>query len=378
MDNPNFEDIRPYTDEELPNSLKNLVEDESFEKISKFIYPDKDVEEVKKMLLSIKTVEELQKKVSLYVVSQILKKTSTSFTYEGLENYKNNHLIISNHRDIVLDSALLQKVLVENNFPTTQITAGSNLTENVLFEQISKMNKMFTLFRGGGRIEMYKNALLHSQYIHYVLEKKKESLWIAQRDGRTKDGTDKTQQGLIKMLIGQNKNIIDSLKSLNIIPMSISYEFEPCAPSKVKQIYISQHTDYVKKKGEDMKNVVNGMLAFKGGIHLAFGKPLNPFLEQIENTNLSDNAIVEKIVAYIDGEIYRTFKFWPNNYIAYDYFYNNKFSHKYTKEQKDKFYEYVENTINNININDKEELKTILIRIYANPVINYFSFKDFS
>lgn len=375
-DKMNFDHIRPYYDEELPENLKNLVEDDNFEKISKFIYPDKPVEEVKKFLLSIKTVDELQKKVSLYVVEKILEKTSTSFTYQGIENFKEPQLIISNHRDIVLDSALLQKVLVENNITTSQITAGSNLTENVLFEQISKMNKMFTLFRGGGRLEMYKNALLHSEYIHYVIEERKESLWIAQRDGRTKDGADKTQQGLIKMLIGPNKDIIQSLKSLNIIPMSISYEFEPCAPSKIKQIYISQHTDYVKKKGEDMKNVVNGMLAFKGNIHLAFGKPLNPFLEQISKENYTDNEIVEKVIAYIDGEIYRTFKFWPNNYIAYDYFYNNRYKHKYTQEQKEKFFKYVDETINKVNIDNKEDLKTILIRIYANPVINYFSFKD--
>jgi len=362
-----FEKIRPYNDSEVPEAIDRLISNENFKNVKQFLGS-------KEELKQIKTIEEFQTTYSQKFVQKTIDDTTDGLSSSGVEAIRGKgHLFIANHRDIILDSALLQHLLQKKNIPTTEITVGDNLMANPLFHDLGKLNKVFTLSRGGGKIQMYKNAILHSKYIHNLIREKNESLWIAQRDGRTKDGNDKTQQGLIKMLLGDRKDIIPTLKELAIVPVSTSYEYEPCFKGKVREIYISLNEEYTKEKNEDMQSSVTSMFAYKGRIHLAFGTPLNKTLSDIENKKLSNIEIVDTYVNEIDKEIYQNYKLWPNNYIAWDIL-NNKenYTEKYTAENKLKFEKYIAESIKDIE-GDKNQIKKIALGIYANPVSNKLS-----
>ncbi len=369
-----FEKIRPYNDSEVKQAIENIIADESFKKVSKHLFPNIEFAKVAYFLKNIKTIEEFQTQVSYKFLQNLIKNTIDELTSSGVENINlsKGHLYIANHRDIVLDTALLQAIFFENNLPTSEITVGDNLTANSLFREIGKLNKMFTLYRGGGKIQMYKNAVLHSKYIHQLVRERHESLWIAQRDGRTKDGNDKTQQGLLKMLIGDRRDIVPAIKELNIIPVSTSYEYEPCFKEKINELYISSFKEYVKAENEDMNSVVTGMFSQKGKVHIGLGTPLNKIIENINlNTEqLSNNEIIDVFVTEIDKQIYKNYKLFPNNFIAWDILNNsNRFKNEYSTLQKEKFEKYVNNTVNEIE-GDKEKITNIALSIYANPVNN--------
>jgi hypothetical protein len=374
MENNIFAKMEPYSNSDVSDAIERIITNELFPQLCGYLYPQKTEKEIAKFLRSIKTISEFQQQFSHDMVTKILKATSNGVTYSGLENISDmqtkGHLFIANHRDIVLDSAIFQWVLSENKLPTTQITVGDNLMTKQLFIDLAKLNKMFTLTRGGSKIQMYKNAILHSEYIRNLITKKNESLWIAQRDGRTKDGNDKTQQGLIKMLIGTRTDLIPSLKELNIIPLSISYEFESCAKTKTIETYISSHSEYQKHEDEDMNSIMAGFLTFKGQIHINFGKNINPILEEIENHNLPNNEIVDIVVSELDKQIFTQYKLMSNNYIAFDIETNsNKFSANYTNDEKLKFKNYINNIINDIEIKNPD-IEKILLGIYSNPLKN--------
>jgi hypothetical protein len=364
-----FKNIRPYNDSEVKLAIERLIANRNFKNVSQFFG---SIEELKK----VKTIDEFQSKYSHDFVKKIISETSDGLTSSGIEGIRGKgHLFIANHRDIIFDSALLQLLLIGNGIPTTEITVGDNLMANTLFHDLGKLNKVFTLSRGGGKIQMYKNAILHSRYIHILIREKNESLWIAQRDGRTKDGNDKTQQGLLKMLLGDRKDFINAYKELAIVSVSTSYEYEPCFKSKVKEIYISLTSEYTKSENEDMQSSVGSMFAKKGRIHVAFGTPLNKFISEIEGKELSNIEIVDACVNQIDKEIYENFKLWPNNYIAWDIINNSsKYSENYTKEEKQNFEKYILESISEID-GDKNKIKEIAYGIYANPVSNKFKMK---
>ena len=372
-----FDKLRPYTDEEIPAAVERIISHQGFPHLCGMLFPDKKVEDVVGILKSFKTIKDFQQNFAYHMVMKIVETTSNGLTSSGVENIKGvndtAHLFIANHRDIVLDAALMQAVFTENNLPTTQITVGDNLMSEQLFIDLAKLNKMFTLIRGGSKIQMYRNAILHSEYIRNLITNENESLWIAQRDGRTKDGNDKTQQGLIKMLIGNRKDFIEALRELNIVPVTISYEFESCAKSKTRELYISKHKEYQKHENEDMNSVLAGFTTFKGRIHISFGENINPILDKIKNYNLPNNEVVDMVVNELDKQIYANYKLWPNNYIAYDLLNNSDmFTSEYTTEQKDIFVKYTEKIIEEIEFKDSE-IRTILLGIYANPVKNKLS-----
>jgi len=366
-----FENIRPYNDSELQPAIDKIIADNNFEFICKYLFPDKETSEVITILKSIKTIEEFQLKFSNEFVKSILKDTSNGLSSSGIEQIKGKgHLFIANHRDIVLDSALLQLTLVDNDIRTTQITVGDNLAKNPLFKELGKINKMFILYRGGSKIQMYRNAVLHSKYIHNLVREKNESLWIAQRDGRTKDGNDKTQQGLLKMLLGDRRDIAPALKELDIVPMSISYELETCFTEKIKESYISQYSEYEKEENEDMHCVVAGFFSNKNRIHISFGTPINKIIADIDEENLSNNEIIDVFVKEIDKQIYLNYMLWPYNYIAWDILNKkNNYTDKYTEEDKANFEKYIEVSIKDIDGN-KNQIREIALGIYANPVSN--------
>jgi len=366
----NYNRIRPYIDKEVPSAINRIVNHQLFKKIVGYLYGnniDKKLEEY----CRIKSVGQFQEVFSHKAVRKVIEKTASSLTVSGLENIENNkaYLFISNHRDIVLDSAILQIVLVENNHKTSQITFGSNLMTSDFIVDLGKLNKMFTLQRGGSRIQKYKSALLHSEYIKMVICDEKESIWIAQKDGRLKDGKDATQDAPIKMLTMGKNNPHQSLKELNIIPLAISYEYEPCDSQKIQEKYISRSSEYVKKEGEDLASVLSGITNYKGHIHLAFGKALDPVINSSEQSSDDLNKLTEKVAKEIDQQIYSNFYLNPNNYIAYDLLKGKEefLNRKYSEQELRKFVEYIEKKTNKL-IGEKSLLKKMFIELYAMPV----------
>lgn len=368
-----FEDIRPYRDEEIAEAMERIANCSSLPLLASYVFPEKNIDDVKSLLLSCHTIKEFQMKVMYRANQQIISNSITNFSYGGIDNISTNknYLFISNHRDIMLDASLLQNVLVDNGFESSQITFGANLMMNQIVIDIGKSNKMFRVERPGGSIKDFYNSSKHlSDYIHHVITEEKESLWIAQRNGRTKDGNDKTDQGIIKMFCMKGSdNRVESLKELNIIPVSVSYEWESCDVLKTLELYESRKMKYIKKPGEDLNSILTGILQPKGSVHFEFC-PVITEKELQELSNNTNNEYHKQVSKLIDKRIISAYKLWPNNYIAYNMLYGtNKYSDQYTKQQYDEFAKRLSAFDNYLDA-EVDILYEIYLGIYANPVKN--------
>jgi len=368
-----FDDIRPYVDAEIPAAMQRIADSEYLKPICDFVFPDKNISEIKAMLSNFTEIADFQFKVMYFVNDQIIKTTIDHFSYDGITylDPKKKYLFISNHRDIMLDSSLLQQVFYINGFPTSEITFGSNLMSSQLIIDIGKSNKMFKVTRGGNAREFYKNSLHLSEYIRHTITEKGESVWIAQRNGRTKDGNDATDQGIIKMFCMSNTHdLVKSIEELNIVPMAVSYQWEPCDVFKTKELYQSQgDLKYVKQKNEDFISILTGITQQKGNVHFSLCKPLEKE-EYIDFANESPNQFYKNIANLIDKRIYESYKLWNTNYIAHDILSGtNKQAAHYTPEEKEQFLQRVHQAINQVD-GDKDSIRSIFLSIYANPVNN--------
>lgn len=244
-----FDKIRPYHEQEIPPAINRIVADKTFLQVIRWLFPDKSENEMISNIQSVSTSYDFQSRLMYPAIKSILAKTSGGLTCDGLENLspEKNYLFISNHRDITLDSAILQVILFENEFSTTEISAGSNLFISPLLVDIGRINKMFTVFREGDGRVFYENLKILSNYIRHAINHKKASVWIAQRNGRTKNGDDRTEIALLKMLqASYDGDFIPGFTELNMVPMTISYEFEPCDGLKTKEVYESMEGKYEK------------------------------------------------------------------------------------------------------------------------------------
>lgn len=369
MNNYNFEDIRPYNINEIKDAVKRIKTDKTFFSAIKFLFPEFSDDIIIDKLNKINSVYDFQREFMHVGIRKIIEKFSDGLEYNNLNYLDKNtpYLFISNHRDIFLDSGILQVILFENNMDTTEITFGNNLMYPGLITDIGKINKMFTVYRGGNAKEFYNNSLRLSSYIRHTITEKKSSVWIAQRNGRTKNGHDETQIALIKMLMSSERDFSKSITELNIVPVAISYEYEPCDDLKTNELYISKTREYVKTKDEDLKSILQGVTQPKGKITLNFGKPLNQELSNVLEIK-NKNQKVNKIKEIIDKSIYGNYKLYANNYIAYDILENTtKYTDKYTSDEKQKFISYIESRIKNIE-GDKTTIKNIFLEMYSNPV----------
>lgn len=369
-----FEKMRPYNDHEVSAAINRLVNYPEFNAVLSWLFPEVPLAESKQNLLEIDTVEKFQVKFMHKVVNTIINKTSSGLTVSGMENLtpETAYLFVSNHRDIVLDAAILQVILLDYGHKTSQITFGSNLMSSPMIVDFGKLNRMFTFYRGGSRVEMYQHALLHSAYIRNAIVNLNESIWIAQRNGRTKDGNDLTQSALLKMFIGCQSDPVQSLSELNIVPMAVSYEYEPCDIQKTREIYLSGLQEYVKSKNEDLFSVLSGITSFKGKIHFSFGAPLNGFIESLKHENLSPNTLSERVAAETNRQVYEMFHLHPNNYIAADMLSENPvYNQHYTAGEYKHFKEYLHKKISPVN-HDKQELTRLMLQMYAKPVENRY------
>jgi len=367
-----FEKMRPYNDHEVKVAINRLVNYKEFDVVLSWLFPEIPLAESKQNLLEIHTVEDFQVKFMHKVVNTIINKTSSGLTVSGMENLTPGtaYLFVSNHRDIVLDAAILQVILLDYGHKTSQITFGSNLMSSPMIVDFGKLNRMFTFYRGGTRLELYQNALLHSAYIRNAIVVLNESVWIAQRNGRTKDGNDITQSALLKMFIGCQSDPLQTLSELNIVPMAVSYEYEPCDAEKTRELYLSGIQEYVKSKNEDLFSVISGITSFKGKIHFSFGTPLNTFIESLRPEKFNQNTLSERIATEIDRQVYQMFQLQAINYIAADVINGTSvFSQHYTPVEYDHLRKYIEKKISPVD-GDKQELTRLMLKMYAKPVEN--------
>ena len=365
-----FEDIRPFNPDEIEGALQRIAKHPLLDNIIRFLFPNIPIEGFREQFLQLKTTEDFQVVVMDKAIKTILERTSSELIFSGAENleHNTNYLFLANHRDILLDSALLQVLLDRNDMKTSEITFGSNLMKDDLVIDVGRMNKMFRIDRESNFREFYRNSIRASQYMRFAITEKHESVWIAQRNGRTKDGNDQTEIGVLKMLaMGSDSPFVENLTELNIAPLSISYEYEPCDFLKTREIYISRRIKYLKATNEDLNSILKGITQWKGRIELAVAQPVTQE-ELIVCAESKDKF--KTLSQLIDWRIYRNYKFWPNNYIAYDLLINtNQYNEYYTEEDSDKFITYMNDGLKELE-GDKEELREIFLQIYANPVKN--------
>lgn len=370
-----FTDISPYTDAEAVEALGKLADHPAVVEVSKAIFPDKEPEFLRKILKSVKSIDEFQVLVMNKAVEWVLSTTAHNFSYDGIGNLKKingKFLAMSNHRDIILDPAITQVVLYRNAIPMTEIAVGSNLLTNKYIEYLIRSNRMIKVIRGINARQLYLSSQVLSKYIRECITSGRSSIWIAQREGRAKDGIDTTEQGLLKMLdMSGTADFTTNFEELNIVPLSISYEYEPCDILKARERLISRTQKYVKGSREDLISIMTGIEQQKGNIHLNIGSPLTH--NEIEAASCCNkNDRYQAIRHAVDVRIIEGYKLWKTNYIGYDMVNHTfKYRDKYTPEDVAQFTDYVEHQLDKVEKSlCRADLRDIFLRIYANPVVS--------
>ncbi|MBQ0094020.1 MAG: 1-acyl-sn-glycerol-3-phosphate acyltransferase [Bacteroidales bacterium] len=372
-----YESISPYTDAETVEALARVARHPAIPVISKYLFPTYPAGTLRGMLMSVDSIDEFQEAVMSKVVKAILAKTSEGLEYSGIENLKSlegkKFVLFSNHRDIILDPAIMQMVLKDNDIPFTEICVGSNLLSGRLVEDLLRSNRMIKVIRGISARELYLSSKLLSAYIRESVTSQRASIWIAQKEGRAKDGYDLTEQGLLKMFdLSGSGDFVRDFSELNIIPVSISYEIESCDARKARELYIKRRDGvYVKKDKEDLHSILTGIRQKKGHIHLSFCKPLSAEIIA-QAAELKGNERYHLLMQELDRCICREYRLWPNNYIAYDLMTGgDKYADRYSSEQRSGFIKYADHRMAKLeNSLDKAEVRDIFIRIYGNPVLH--------
>lgn len=371
-----FNDIRPYTPEELPAVYQELIADEEFKAVMAKVMPDVPFEMLAKQLLQCKTNLEFQKALVYPLLKSLVAKCGKGMEMnaDSLTDRDKHHTFISNHRDIVLDSALLSVLLVDNGFDTTvEIAIGDNLLIRPWIKKIVRINKSFIVQRALTMRQMLQASATMSRYMHFAINHKNENIWMAQREGRAKDSNDLTQDSILKMLaMGGEGDIIDRLKDMNIVPLSISYEFDPCDYLKAKEFQQKRdNPDFKKSQQDDLDNMSIGIYGFKGHIHYHTAPCINEWLDTIDRST-PKTEIFGMIAKHIDKGIHSNYMLYPCNYIAMDELTGSDSSDKYTAEDKAFFEKYLAGQIAKIDLPNKDDafLRERILTMYANPAIN--------
>ncbi|MDD4630930.1 MAG: 1-acyl-sn-glycerol-3-phosphate acyltransferase [Proteiniphilum sp.] len=371
-----FDDIRPLHDSEVAETIASLLSDLYFRRaVEPFIKPF-TWEQFSAAMRSCHTKYDFQRNIIYPVMHKLIDRTTTEMNGYGWEHIgkQNNHLFISNHRDIVLDAAFLNMLMFDKEKPTTEIAIGDNLLIYPWIEKLVKLNKSFIVKRGVSVRQMLEVSTHLSHYIHHTVCERKQSVWIAQREGRAKDSDDKTQVSLLKMLtLHDTVHQLDVLKQLHIIPVSISYELDPCDFLKAKEFQLKRDNPAHKKsQTDDIENMLTGIMGFKGRVRFRFGKCINTLINSLP-VDIPRNELLEKVACIIDREIYSNYSFFPFNYVAYDRMSHSKrFAAEYTADDEQRFDEYLQQQISKIEIPAKDEtyLREKLIEMYGNTVKN--------
>lgn len=363
----NFDEMRPYSDSEINAAMQRITANQLFPALARYVYPDKTPRQVAQFMNTIHTVSDFQYSVMRAFNEQVISRSIRNLTYSGIDNVPRNRacLFVSNHRDIVLDACLMQYILFLNHLPTTQITFGSNLMSSPLIIDIGRSNRMFRVERPGNATarEFYEHSLRLSTYLHHAICTLGNSVWIAQRNGRTKDGIDRTSPALVKMFgLYNRKDFVNALANLCIVPVSVSYMYEPCCALKARENLASQHAKYTKQPGEDLNSILTGITAYKGDVHFNFGTPLTA--QQINDTvQLNPTKAPDNIATDIDRQIINGYKLHTTNYVAADMLTGrHDYTDKYTNADISALQEHLTDA-------GSADIRDEMLRIYANPIV---------
>ena len=374
-----FSDIAPYDDSEFHKKMEALVKEPGFIHAVNYTMPKDDVPALIEELLKIDNKYDFQHQV-MYPFLEMLAKTTTAGISLGGAKYYNpalNYVFITNHRDIVLDASFLNLAFIRRGIPTSEVAIGNNLLIYDWITDLVRLNKSFIVKRNTGVREGYLAAKKLSAYIHHTILGKHESVWIAQREGRAKDSSDHTQESLIKMLaMGGEGPFIERIKEINLMPVSISYEYEPNDYLKAKEFLMRRRDpNFKKSQRDDLFSMETGLLQFKGHVHFQLTPRINTKLDQIGD--LGDNNVAAKYVGcLIDQAIHRSYEIFPINYVAFDMLHNTeRFKRKYTREQEEEAKEYFHRQLSKADVPDLTEeernyMLEMMLVMYSKPLKN--------
>lgn len=367
-----YDSIRFYDDDEVNDRLKVIAHHPMFKSLTHFTFPDKTEEEILEILLSIHSIQEFHEKVIGQTMDRVLETSSEGLTVSGFEKLDPNtsYLYISNHRDILLDTSLLNVSLLQQKMVMTASAVGNNLVQKSFLLDLAKLNRNFIVKRDVSPRDLLLSSKLMSEYIQHLVKEENRSVWIAQREGRTKDGNDATHSGVLKMIAmaNDNGNVLDYLKSLRIVPVSISYEYDPTDKLKMPQLMAQlQDIEYIKDKNEDFINLMSGVVGQKKRIHIHVGSVLDQELEDIKSETDNSAKQIQMLTKVIDKQIISNYKLWPTNYIAYDLLNEtNTYESLYNEQEKQLFLRRLEMRVGK----DNPVVVQKFLEMYANPVVN--------
>lgn len=359
-----FDDIRPYNDAEVALAMRRLAQSEWLPQLAQFVFPELTTQDVAHMLTQINTSHDFQHRIMHRFNREVMRRSTTHFSCDGLEHLQPGtpYLFVSNHRDIVLDASLLQNALVDAGHDTCEITFGANLMTHPTVVDIGKSNKMFRVERSGNKRQFYQSELHLSRYIRHAVVERGSSIWIAQRNGRTKDGLDRTEPALIKMFAMSGEgNKLASLAQLNIVPVAVSYEYESCDLLKAREMARTALKPYVKSPGEDLNSILTGIVQPKGKVHFCITPPITAQqLEPLHSVPLND--AVRQVALITDRTIINAYQLMPTNRAAYQMLHPDMPQSNELNEA----IRWIEKRMAQLS-NDNE--RQMLLQIYANPVV---------
>ena len=374
-----FDDIRPYHDEELPAVYEELIADPAFQKAVSSIMPGVPFEAIAQKMRSCRTKLEFQKAFCYGLLWNIVKECASGLTIDhtALPDKEKPYTYISNHRDIILDSGFLSILLLDLDMNTVEIAIGDNLLIYPWIKKVVRINKSFIVQRALTMRQMLEASALMSNYMHYTIRDKKQSIWIAQREGRAKDSNDRTQDSVLKMLaMGGEGSVLERLAEMNIAPLSLSYEYDPCDYLKAQEFQLKRDVEgYKKSTQDDLLNMKTGLFGFKGRVHFQVAELINDDLLKLD-ASLPKTELFACVSALIDRKLHANYRLYPGNYVACDLLDGTTtFAGNYSAEEKQTFEDYIAGQLDKISIPNKdvEFLREKLLVMYANPVINYLT-----
>lgn len=377
-----YDDIRPFDPEELPAAFERLLSDAQFQQVLGYLYPGVPLEAVKTKMMACKTNLEFQLAFCYGFLKDLMAKASKGFdmNVEAVDVTK-RYTFVSNHRDIVLDSALLDVLLYDVGFNTTcEIAIGDNLLSLPWVKDLVRLNKSFIVQRSLSPREFLMASKKMAEYMHYVVGEKNDNIWIAQREGRAKDSNDRTQPSILKMMaMGGEGSPVDRLRQLHIVPLAISYEYDPCDFLKAAEFQLRRDVPGWKKTAlDDVNSMRTGIMGYKGGVHYHCAPCIDGFLDNL-SPDIPKTKVFDVIAEHIDKEIFRNYRLYPSNYIALDMLEGNEaHAGRYTAEDKAVFEKYLQGQIARIDIPNKDEafLRERMLTMYANPARNCLAVTD--
>ena len=379
MNTTEFDEIRPYNDEELPQIFEELIADPAFQKAATDAIPNVPFELLAQKIRACKSKLDFQETFCYGILWKIAADHTDGLTLDhtALPDKSKAYTYVSNHRDIILDSGFLSILLIDQGMDTVEIAIGDNLLVYPWIKKLVRVNKSFIVQRALTMRQMLESSARMSRYMHYTINEKKQSIWIAQREGRAKDSNDRTQDSVLKMLaMGGEGDLIDRLMEMNIAPLAISYEYDPCDFLKAQEFQLKRDIEgYKKTTQDDLISMQTGLFGYKGKVHFQTAPCINDKLEQLDRS-LPKQELFSSISACIDRRIHGNYRIYSGNYVAYDWLNNtSEFADHYTSEEKQRFVTYIEQQLGKIKIPNKDEdfLRGKLLLMYANPLVNYLA-----